>query len=473
MAQADFYAFTMAQTLFENDEHLTPTCFHAFARNTPFQGAYILTAGQGEFLNWLIHDWGDHTNALIEFLAKQKGQTGKLLFTKDFLTMLEQAKPQLTIDALCEGTLAFAYTPIIRIFGPIWQCLLVEAYMLNSLNSQSIIATEASRIRYAADFKNKNAPALIIEGGMRRSQDISGLAPSRAAFIGGTDATTNIAASMEYDIPVRGTFSHAFVMYHWQESPDNGEAEAFRRYLKSYPDNNIILVDTYDSLASVKRACEISAQENIKLGGIRIDSGDLAYLSIQARRILDSFGLTDAIIVASNNLDPHVIYSLRQEQQAQIDVWLVGTRLVVASEQPSLGCVYKLGQVYNKTAESLYDAGKETLKISSDINKTTLPGALELIRFIDEKNGKILSDNLISASDKAKFISDDGKSLKSEMRCLQMKTAYKKRTFAKGKKLTLAADKFHNKRQANATNSKCYRGAHQQHGISRTIRCFS
>ena len=339
--------------------------------------------------------------------------------------MLEQAQPQLTIDALCEGTLAFAYTPIIRIFGPIWQCLLVEAYMLNSLNSQSIIATEASRIRYAADFKNKNAPALIIEGGMRRSQDISGLAPSRAAFIGGTDATTNIAASMEYDIPVRGTFSHAFVMYHWQESPDNGEAEAFRRYLKSYPDNNIILVDTYDSLASVKRACEISAQENIKLGGIRIDSGDLAYLSIQARRILDSFGLTDAIIVASNNLDPHVIYSLRQEQQAQIDVWLVGTRLVVASEQPSLGCVYKLGQVYDKNAESLYDAGKETLKISSDINKTTLPGALELIRFIDEKNGKILSDNLISASDKAKFISDDGKSLKSEMRCLQMKTAYK------------------------------------------------
>ncbi len=407
LAHADLYAFTMAQVLFQSDEHLIPTCFHAFARKNPFEGGYILTAGQGEFLNWLMNSWQQNIGELTQFLATQKNSRGNHLFQADFLKMVENSEMALSVHMLPEGSLAFANTPIARIFGPIWQCLLIEAFLLNAINAQSIIATAASRVRYAADFNNPNAPSTIIEGGIRRSQDIGGLSSSLASYIGGVDATSNIAASLAYGIPARGTFSHAFVTFYGDDISGNGEDKAFRNYMRCYPDDAFMLVDSYDALQGVHRACEISKQENIALDGIRLDSGDLAYLSKQARQILDENGFHDAKIAASNNLDPHVIYSLREEQQAKIDIWLVGTHLVVASEQPSLGCVYKLGKIYAKTAQSLTDSGRQVMKISSDEQKTTVPGAIDLVRFIDKENGNFLSDMLIEASHINAYIKDN------------------------------------------------------------------
>ena len=165
LAHADLYAFTMAQVLFNDDSHQTPTCFHAFARKNPFAGGYILTAGQGEFLHWLLQQWRQNIGILLEFLASHKNSDGSHSFTPEFLKMIEQSKMELTIHALPEGALAFANTPIMRVFGPIWQCLIVEAFLLNHLNGQSIIATAASRLRYAADINNPDAPSMIIEGG--------------------------------------------------------------------------------------------------------------------------------------------------------------------------------------------------------------------------------------------------------------------------------------------------------------------
>ncbi len=442
LAHADFYAFTMAQALFAQTEHEIPACFHAFARNTPFGGAYILTAGQSEFLQWILHHWQENIANLITFLAKQKGITNNPLFQKEFLSMLETSRLTLDIDALPEGSLAFANTPIIRVFGPIWQCLLVEAYLLNTLNSQSIIATEASRLRYAVDFNNPKAPSLIIESGMRRAQDISGLSPTRAAYIGGTDATSNVAAAMEYDIPAKGTFSHAFVQHHWCNAPGNGEDDAFRNYLSCFPQDSYLLVDTYNALKGVERACKICQKGNFTLPGIRLDSGDLAYLSKKSRKILDAYGFYNTKIVASNNLNPHVIYSLRQEQQAQIDVWLIGTHLTVASEQPSLGCVYKLGQTYAKTAQNLYNSGRKVLKISDDLKKTTLPGALNLVRFINETDGIFLSDNLINAQQTDFFIDKNQQYLQNEMHCTRINASHQQKKFAKGHPLLLPIESF-------------------------------
>ncbi len=440
LAHADFYAFTMAQALFNDGQHQTPTCFHAFARQTPFGGGYIVTAGQSEFLNWLLYGWQDNIDALVEFLAQQKNIKNDALFSADFLQMVAESKVGLTIHALPEGSLAFANTPIIRVFGPVWQCLLVEAFLLNAINGQSIIATVASRIRYAADFNNPAAPSQIIEGGIRRSLDVGGLAPSLAAYIGGIDATSNVAAGIEYDIPVRGTFSHAFVSFYSDDSlPSNAEAQAFYHYMRSYPDGAVILVDSYDTLQGVKHACQISRQHGFNLQGIRIDSGDLAYFSKQARQILDEYGFQHSKIAASNNLDPHVIYSLRQEQQACIDIWLVGTHLVVASEQPSLGCVYKLGQVYEKTAKSLMDAGRKVLKISAEQEKTTIPGALELIRFIDDE-GDFIGDMLMDIADSPYYIAGDDPTqycLKNEITSVNLASTNLRKIFAKGHRLEL------------------------------------
>ncbi|MCH9843886.1 MAG: nicotinate phosphoribosyltransferase [Alphaproteobacteria bacterium] len=461
LAHADLYAFTMAQVLFNADEHLTPTCFHAFARKNPFAGGYILTAGQGEFLHWLLKQWRQNIDILLDFLTQHKNSDGSHSFTADFLKMIEQSKMALTVHALPEGSLAFANTPIMRVFGPIWQCLIVEAFLLNHLNGQSIIATAASRLRYAADVNNPNAPSMIIEGGIRRSQDIGGLSSSLASYIGGVDATSNVAAALNYGIPARGTFSHAFVTFYADSNAGTGEENAFRDYMRCYPEDAIILVDSFDALEGVRRACKISKQENIPLKGVRLDSGDLAYLSKQARKILDENGFHNAKIAASNNLDPHVIHSLRQEQQAQIDIWLVGTHLVVASEQPSLGGVYKLGQVYQKTATKLQDSGRAVMKISSDKQKANLPGALELMRFIDDNNGNFLSDMIMTSSDSADVINQKSDRLIAEVRSVNMSAPHLQKNFAKNQTITLPLQIFIQQgKQVNAISDANQARAH-------------
>src|SRR4030095_4277016 len=227
----------------------------------------------------------------------------------------------------------FAHEPLIRVQGPVVQSQLLETFLLNAVNFQTLIATKAASICYAA----KDQP--VLEFGLRRAQGIDGsLSASRAAYIGGCEGTSNVLAGKLFGIPVRGTHAHSWVM-----SFDE-ELEAFLAFARAMPNNCILLVDTYDTLEGVRKAVEVGKrlrEQGYKLAGIRLDSGDLAYLSIEARKILDAGDLHDAVIVASNDLDEHIITSLK-DQGAKITSWGVGTRLVTGHDQPALGGVYKL-----------------------------------------------------------------------------------------------------------------------------------
>ncbi len=363
---ADFYALTMTLALFRTGVQDTLTTFHLYIRKNPFQSAYTLTAGLADVIQWL-QEW-HFTPLQIQYLRQQCDSSGHPLFDEPFLNWLGQARLQLTMDAMPEGTLAFPHEPIVRVHGPVWQCLMVEAALLNLINAQSLFATQASRFRFVA------GDDALIEGGLRRAQDEGGFAPTRAAFIGGVDATSNVAAGLAYGIPVRGTFAHAWVMFH------RSELEAFQQYAKALPHHGTFLVDTYDTLQGVRNAIATAQETGTLLQAIRLDSGDLAYFSIQARKLLDAASMTHTKIIASNELTPQVIASLKQ-QGARIDAWLVGTHLVTAVEQPALGGVYKLGAVHEKTGL------REVIKLSSDPIKTTIPGVLDVIRFVRQING--------------------------------------------------------------------------------------
>ncbi|MCA9417561.1 MAG: nicotinate phosphoribosyltransferase, partial [Candidatus Omnitrophica bacterium] len=254
-----------------------------------------------------------------------------------------------------------------RVKGPILQCQILETPLLNFINFQSLIATKASRIVTATGGEP------VLEFGLRRAQGIDGgLAASRAAYIGGCDATSNVLAGKLFGIPVRGTHAHSWVMsFH-------NELSAFQEYAEAMPNNCVFLVDTYDTIEGVRNAIEVGKElreSGHEMVGIRLDSGDLAYLSIEARKLLDEAGFPNAAIVASNDLDEGIIASLK-DQGARIAVWGVGTKLVTAYDQPALGGVYKLGAMQN-------DSGKwePKVKLSEQAIKTSTPGMLQIRRF--------------------------------------------------------------------------------------------
>lgn len=370
----DLYQITMAYGYWKQGLAEHEAVFHLFFRSNPFKGGYAICAGLAtaiEYLQDLAFDDDD-----IKYLASLTGSDGKALFETAFLDHLKGLSFNFEVDAIEEGTVVFPQEPLLRIKGPLLQCQLLETTLLNIINFQTLIATRAARICYAA----KGEP--VLEFGLRRAQGFDGgLAASRAAYLGGCAATSNVLAGKLYNIPVRGTHAHSWIM-----SFDN-ELDAFKAYADALPNNSIFLVDTYNSIEGTKHAIQIGEllrQRGHSLAGIRLDSGDLAYLSIEARKLLDEAGFHETAIIGSNDLDEHIIADLKA-QGAKINVWGVGTRLATAFEQPALNGIYKLGAL--RKPEGLWEY---KIKLSEQAIKVTTPGLLRVRRFIDK--GRAIAD---------------------------------------------------------------------------------
>ncbi len=362
--QTDLYQLTMAAAYFHAGKTEQDSVFHLFFRRLPFSGGYAIAAGLENALEWLENFRFQKDD--LQYLRTLKTKNGTALFSQEFLSYLADLRLHLDIDAIPEGTLAFPQQPLLRVQGPILQAQLVETALLNLINFQTLIATKAARICHAA-----GAP--VLEFGYRRAQGPDGgLTASRAAYIGGCSSTSNVLAGQKYGIPVSGTHAHSWVM-----SFDD-EQDAFDSYAEAMPDNSILLVDTYNTLDGIRHAIRTAGklrQNGHQLTGIRLDSGDLAWLSQKAREMLDEAGLPEVKIVASNDLDEEVIESLRY-QGAKIDFYGVGTQLVTAAGQPALGGVYKLTAL--KQADGSW---KPRIKVSEQRIKSTLPGRLQVRRF--------------------------------------------------------------------------------------------
>jgi len=361
----DLYQLTMAGAYFQSGSHTKEAVFHLFFRNNPFKGGFAIACGLASACD-IIKNF--HFSAAdLEFIAELRGDDGKPLFRADFIDYLANLKLEVDVDAVREGEVVFANEPLVRVQGPIIHCQLLETILLNIFNFQTLIATKAARIKLAAEQKP------VLEFGLRRAQGFDGgLSASRAAYVGGCDATSNLLAGRLYGIPVKGTHAHSWVMSY------DDELTAFQQYAEVMPNNCIFLVDTYDTLGGVAHAIKVGKslrERGHDLSGIRLDSGDLAYLSCEARRMLDDEGFNQTKIYASNDLDEVVIASL-VDQGAAIDVWGVGTNLVTASDQPALGGVYKLG--------AIRDPGqpwRPKLKLSEQVGKISNPGIHQVRRF--------------------------------------------------------------------------------------------
>lgn len=365
----DLYQLTMAYGYWKSGRAEREAVFHLFFRKAPFQSGFTIAAGLETAIDFLqaFH----FTEADVQFLAGMTGNNGQPLFESGFLDYLRQLRFACDVEAVPEGTVVFPHEPLLRIQGPILQCQLLETALLNLVNFQSLIATKAARVCLATRGES------VMEFGLRRAQGVDGaLAASRAAYIGGCSATSNVLAGKLYGIPVKGTHAHSWVM-----SFDD-EREAFLAYAEAMPNNCVFLVDTYDTLEGVRHAVETGKwlrERGHEMVGIRLDSGDLAWLSTEARKILDESGFPKAIIIASNDLDEHIIASLK-EQGAQINVWGVGTKLITAYDQPALGGVYKLGAIRGDDGQWAYK-----VKLSEQSAKVSNPGIQQVRRFRSDK----------------------------------------------------------------------------------------
>jgi len=362
----DYYELTMAQGYFLTGMADKKACFDYFFRKLPFKGGYVVFAGLDDLLE-ILKDYSFDKED-ISYL-RERG------FNEDFLAYLEKFKFKGTIHSVKEGEIIFPNEPVLRVEGTILETQIIETITLNLLNFQSLIATKASRIKLAAGNRS------VIEFGLRRAQGLGGIHASRAAVIGGAESTSNVYSAYTYGITPSGTMAHS-----WVESFDD-EEEAFRRFAEIYPDNCILLVDTYDTLRSgipnaIKVAHEMQ-KDGHHLKGVRLDSGDLAYLSKHARFMLDAAGLHHVKIVATNQLDEHIIKSLL-EQGAKIDVFGVGTSLVIGREDAALDGVYKL---------SRYD-GEPRIKISENIEKILIPDVKKVYRYYNGEN-KFYADAVV------------------------------------------------------------------------------
>lgn len=319
----DLYQLTMAQGYLEADKGQDDAVFTMFFRDYPFNGGYAIACGMAQLAEMV--DNYSFTESDIDYLGQLEAPKGGKLFNDEFLAYLADFKLEVDIDSVYEGCVVFPHEPIVRVSGPIMQCQMIETALLNCVNFQTLVATKAARVCQAAD----GAP--VAEFGLRRSQGIGGIWASRAAVVGGCSSTSNVIAGKLFDIPVSGTHAHSWVM-----SFDD-ELEAFREYARIAPKNCTLLVDTYDVEQGVKNAIIVGhemAERGESLAGIRIDSGDLAWLSKMARRMLDEAGLEDVGIVLSNDLDERTIKSILDEG-APVSAWGVGTKLASAFDQPS------------------------------------------------------------------------------------------------------------------------------------------
>lgn len=369
----DLYELTMMQGYFKSGNN-TKVVFDAFYRKNPSGGGYAVTCGLEQVIQYIKELKFEKED--IDYLRSLK------IFEEDFLTYLSNFKFSGDIYAVPEGSVVFPREPLIKVVAPIMEAQLVETAILNIVNHQSLIATKASRVVFAARGDG------IMEFGLRRAQGPdAGTYGARAAMIGGCVGTSNVLCGQLFDVPVKGTHAHSWIM----SFPD--EYTAFKTYAGMYPDACILLVDTYDTLKSgvpnaIKVFTEMREQGiDLTFYGIRLDSGDLAYMSKKARKMLDAAGFTDAVISASSDLDEYLIDSLKT-QGAAITSWGVGTNLITSSDTPAFGGVYKLAAVYDEEQKDYIPK----IKLSENSEKVTNPGNKTIFRVYEKESGKIKAD---------------------------------------------------------------------------------
>lgn len=376
----DLYELTMMQGYFKNPTDQV-VVFDAFYRKNPCDGGYAIAAGLDQIIEYVRH---------LHFAPDDIDYLRSLnIFDADFLEYLRGFHFTGDIYAVPEGTVVFPREPLLKVIAPVMEAQLVETTILNLLNHQSLIATKASRVVYAAKGDG------IMEFGLRRAQGPdAGLYGARAAMIGGCIGTSNVLTGQMFQVPVKGTHAHSWIM----SFPD--EYTAFKTYAELYPNACILLVDTYDVLNSgVPNAIRVfqemkAAGHEMKGYGIRIDSGDLAYLSKQAYKMLNEASFGDAIISASSDLDEYLIESLKS-QGAKINSWGVGTNLITCQDNPAFGGVYKLAAIKNAEDEDFVPK----IKLSENVEKVTNPGNKTIYRIYDKKTGKIRADLICLANE--------------------------------------------------------------------------
>lgn len=363
----DLYQLTMACGYWKKGIDQTKAVFYFTYRKWPFQGGFGIFAGLGSFLEFFQEF--RFLEEDLAYLASLESPGKTPLFPRGFLEYLASLRLTLSIDGMEEGSLVFPYEPLLRVEGPLLQAQILETALLNIFNFQTLIASKAARVKWAASSDE------VVEFGMRRAQGIDGaISASRAAMIGGCDATSNVLAGKLFSIPVRGTMSHSWVMAFREES------EAFASFVEISPKSAVFLVDTYDTIRGVENAIHIAKQrkkEGFSLFAVRLDSGDLLSLSRSIRTILDRAGFSDTKIMASNELDEFMIEDLKRKG-AKISIWGVGTSLVTGKDQPAFDGVYKLSACQNEAGEWV-----DKMKLSDDPMKRTLPGILQVARYFD------------------------------------------------------------------------------------------
>lgn len=369
----DLYQINMMQVYFNKGIHNKRAVFEAYFRKVPFENGYAVFAGLERIVRYLEN---------LSFSDSDLSYLEELGYPEEFLDYLKNLKMELTVKSAKEGDLVFANEPLVQIEGPLAQCQLVETAILNIINYQTLVATKAARIRSVIEDEP------LLEFGTRRAQEMdAAIWGTRAAIIGGANATSNVRAGKIFNIPVSGTHAHALVQTY------GDDYQAFKAYAETHKDC-VFLVDTYDTLrVGVPNAIRVAKEmgEKINFLGVRLDSGDLAYLSKKVRQQLDDAGFPNAKIYASNDLDENTILNLKM-QKVKIDVWGVGTKLITAYDQPALGAVYKIVSIET-------DAGsmRDTIKLSNNAEKVSTPGKKQVWRITSRAKGKSEGDYITFA----------------------------------------------------------------------------
>ena len=364
----DLYQINMMQVYFEQGIHDKNAVFEVYFRKEPFKNGYAVFAGLERIVRYLEN---------LKFSESDLAYLETLGYDEPFLDYLRHLEMTLSVRSAREGDLVFANEPIVQIEGSLAQCQLVETAILNIVNFQTLVATKAARIRSVIDDEP------LLEFGTRRAQEMdAAIWGTRAAVIGGANATSNVRAGKLFGIPVSGTHAHALVQAY------GNDYEAFKAYAKTHKDC-VFLVDTFDTLRSgVPTAIRVAKElgDSINFLGVRLDSGDLAYLSKKVRQQLDEAGFPDAKIYASNDLDENTILNLKM-QKAKIDVWGVGTKLITAYDQPALGAVYKIVSIEDDNGQMV-----DRIKLSNNAEKVSTPGKKQVWRITSREKGKSEGD---------------------------------------------------------------------------------
>lgn len=364
----DLYQINMTETYWHDGIHNKRAVFELYFRKMPFGNGYAVFAGLEKIVDYLQH---------FRFSRSDLDYLRELGYDEAFLSFLADMRFTGTVRSMEEGELVFANEPILRVEAPLAEAQMIETALLNIVNYQTLIATKASRIKQVVGRES------AMEFGTRRAHEMDAAVwGTRAAYLGGFDGTSNVRAGKLFDIPVSGTHAHALVQTY------KDEYTAFHKYAERHRDC-VFLVDTYDTLKSgVPTAIQVARElgDRIRFVGIRLDSGDMAYLSKQARIMLDEAGFHDTTIIASNDLDEYTIMNLKA-QGAKIDAWGIGTKLITAYDQAALGAVYKLVSIEDERGEMT-----DTIKLSANPEKVTTPGLKRVYRIINKLNGKAEGD---------------------------------------------------------------------------------